>query len=76
MFASANFCMLAVWFLGVLIREHHPGSSCFWVVLKMSKKNSHRLCFSKLLFVIVSEWGLGFKCQAGPVSTNSKLLGL
>lgn len=68
--------LFVVWFLGVLITESHPGSCCFWVVLQMSKKNSHHLCFSKLLFVIVSERGSDFTCQAGPVSTNSKLLGL
>lgn len=33
-------CLFVLWFLGVLIRESHPGSCCFWVVLKTSKKNS------------------------------------
>lgn len=32
-------CQFILWFLGVLIRESHPGT-CFWVVLKTSKKNS------------------------------------
>lgn len=71
-----SLCSLFVlWFLGVLITILVVVAfGLFWK--RARKTRSHHLCFSKLLFVIVSVWGLDFKCQAGPVSTNSKWPGL
>lgn len=69
--------LFALWFLGALIRESRPGSCCFWVVLQMSKKNSLAPSLFFKIIVCYCFWmGLGFQMLAGPVSTNSKLLGL